>query len=770
MTGGETRAVRQLATAMVVVLTAYVAALTLPGLGIRPPWRGGVVDVVGVLGVAALLGPVLLVVRAAATRPAARSWLLPLATGFALFLGSTVLPHVEGPRGAPFPSPADLAHLASYPLLLAALLLGLGSHLRRVRLIVALDGLTGMLAGSALAAWAVVPLVEQGRDGDAASLMTLVYPAAAGVLVSATVGALGIVGLRCGPGFVTWALGLLLFAGGDIAHAYELALDTHQPGTPLDAAWAAGFSLVALGALHLRAPVDRTLPGARSLIVVSAAAAAAVGVLAAAPPWQENSLPSLLALLAVTACGVRFLLAFLQLRELAAIRELARTDELTGIPNRRALYTELDRLFAKPLPEDGDGFALALIDLDHFKEVNDSYGHAAGDDLLRAVVDRFSATLERLRTPYTFARLGGDEFAVLFPAAGSENAAMACAQALQESLEEPVLLEDLVLHVQASVGVATAPLHAENRADMLFAADAAMYAAKSSGEPICFHSPSAVGDRRRRLEIAEDLFKALERRELTVEYQPILEAGGEVVGAEALVRWDHPRRGRLLPGEFLDTAERYRLTPAIAERVLDVSLGDLARWQAAGRDLRLSVNVSASDLRDEGLVKLVASALLKHQVPPESLVVEITESAMMRDPELAQTVMVALHDLGVQLAVDDYGTGYSSLEYLLKLPINEIKLDRAFCRHVVTELRATAIVRSTIDLTHALGLRMVAEGVEDEGTLFILNELGCDLVQGWHFGRPMTARDFEAQLHRDDERPRSFLRSAHAAEGSGAND
>ncbi len=255
-----------------------------------------------------------------------------------------------------------------------------------------------------------------------------------------------------------------------------------------------------------------------------------------------------------------------------------------------------------------------------------------------------------------------------------------------------------------------------------------------------------------------------------MEYQPILEAGGEVVGAEALVRWDHPRRGRLLPGEFLDTAERYRLTPAIAERVLDVSLGDLARWQAAGRDLRLSVNVSASDLRDEGLVKLVASALLKHRVPPESLVVEITETAMMRDPELAQTVMVALHDLGVQLAVDDYGTGYSSLEYLLNLPINEIKLDRAFCRHVVTELRATAIVRSTIDLTHALGLRMVAEGVEDEGTLFILNELGCDLVQGWHFGRPMTARDFEAQLHRDDERPRTFLRSSQTAGRRGAAD
>jgi EAL domain-containing protein (putative c-di-GMP-specific phosphodiesterase class I) len=182
--------------------------------------------------------------------------------------------------------------------------------------------------------------------------------------------------------------------------------------------------------------------------------------------------------------------------------------------------------------------------------------------------------------------------------------------------------------------------------------------------------------------------------------------------------------------------------------VLDVALGDLARWRHGGADLTMSVNVSASDLRDEGLVQLVAAALLAHDVPPAKLTIEITETAMMRNPEQAQLVMRALADLGVRLSVDDYGTGYSSLEYLLNLPISEIKLDRAFCRHVVTELRATAIVRSTIDLTHALGLRMVAEGVEDAGTLFILRELGCDRVQGWHLGYPMTSVAFETLLSR----------------------
>ena len=392
------------------------------------------------------------------------------------------------------------------------------------------------------------------------------------------------------------------------------------------------------------------------------------------------------------------------------------------------------------------GFALALIDLDHFKKVNDSFGHATGDELLQAVVRRFADALHQLQTPHLLARLGGDEFAVVLHEADSFNAAMACGSALEESLAAPIELRDVVLHVQASIGVATAPLHGTNRGDILFAADAAMYAAKTSGQAVCFHSPAGVGDRRKRLVVAEDLYTALERHELTVEYQAILTVDGTLVGTEALVRWDHPTRGRLSPGEFLEAAERYKLTPSIAQRVLDVALGDLARWRRGGADLTMSVNVSASDLRDEGLVQIVASALLAHDVAPALLTVEITETAMMRNPGQAQLVMQALSDLGVRLAVDDYGTGYSSLEYLLKLPINEIKLDRAFCSNIVTELRATAIVRSTVDLTHALGLRMVAEGVENAGTLFVLRELGCDLVQGWLFGRPMPAQAFEVVL------------------------
>jgi diguanylate cyclase (GGDEF)-like protein len=735
---------------MFVVVVAYTLLLAVH-VDAVPDWFRD-----DVLGSAALLLPLAVLLRRAAARADSRRWLLVLALGVCLYLFGNAY-YVFGSAHA-FPSPADVGYLAIYPLLLVSLFLALRDQLNGVRLIVGLDGLTGLLAAASLASLAVAPLITHLWDRSLTAATTLAYPVCAVVVVAATMGAVGMVGRQRGPHFLVWAAGMLVFGVGDILYAYQLGWGTYHLGTWLDASWAVGLALIAYGATHVRDDHEAALPGGGSLVVVTIASVTSIAVLAISPQWGNNPLPSLLPLLALAGCGVRFVLAFLQLRELAAVRAQAMTDELTGIANRRALYAELDRLFADDEPPHGapvtrrhaaqQGFALALVDLDHFKEVNDSHGHGAGDDLLRAVVTRFSGALRDLQTPNLFARLGGDEFAILLHEAGSHNAAMACASALQESLAEPVRLNDLVLHVQASIGVANAPLHATNRADMLFAADAAMYAAKTSGEPVMFHSPEAVGDRRKRLEIAEDLFTALERRELTVEYQPVYTAEGALVAAEALVRWDHPTRGRLAPGDFLGTAERYRLTPAIAERVLDVGLADLARWQAGGTALDLAVNVSASDLRDEGLVQIVASALLKHQVPPESLTIEITETAMMRDPELAMQVMRALDDLGVRLAVDDYGTGYSSLEYLLNLPISEIKLDRAFCQHVVTELRATAIVRSTIDLTHALGLRMVAEGVEDAGTLFILRELGCDRVQGWHLGHPMPSVAFETLLHR----------------------
>jgi diguanylate cyclase (GGDEF)-like protein len=705
-----------------------------------------------VLGNLVYLLPAVVLLHRGRNHREERQWVLPLATGILAFFAGANLYTLQVASDGTLNTevPTAIAFLSAYPLFLTAILTALHRHLRGVGRIVALDGVVGALAVAAVAVTAISPLIREVWDGSLQSAVVLMYPMGDVLLVAAALGALGVVGVRDGGHFSFWAIGMVVFAVGDIFYVTQQVAGSYDPGTGLDGVWAIGCSLMALGALTLRAPRARRVPGAGSLALVAVSAVAAIAVLVLAPTTQRSPLPTGLAIVTLACCGIRFLLAFRQVRELSAVRLLALTDELTGIANRRALYNELDRLLgpdSKHLPrsEASSGFALVLVDLDHFKEVNDSFGHAAGDDLLRAVVARFVEALDGLATPHLLSRLGGDEFAILLYEKSSWNAAIACGTVLSESLTAPVLLDSVQVHVRASVGVALAPEQAQSRGDLLFAADAAMYAAKSSGDSVSLYSPTLVGDRRQRLTVAEDLYSALERDELIVEYQPIVAIETGVAGVEALVRWNHPTRGRLSPDEFLDVAEHYRLTSSIAQRVLDVTLGDLSRWRAAGHPLRASVNVSASDLRDERLVGIVAAALLKHDVVPAALTIEVTETAMMRDPQAARSVMAALTDLGVRLSVDDYGTGYSSLEYLLRLPIDEIKLDRAFSADL-TDATAVAIVRSTIDLTHALGLHMVAEGVENEHTLGVLRDLGCDLVQGWHLGRPTSAEAFESQL------------------------
>ena len=736
------------------MLVAQFASLLAPA-GSLPGWVG-----TGLFANLVCFLAVVLLVDRGRTHPAERAWVVPICLGICLFFVGVDLYLLLSATGGGDSSPAltQIAYLAVYPCLLAGILLALRQHLRHARLIVSLDGLTGALAGAALAAYAITPLTERVFDGSAESVFSLSLVFGDVVLFAASLGALSMVGMRHGRNFAVVALGMLVFTVGDIIYAYLLAYDGYQVGTWLDSLWLIGLALMAVGTATESVPPPRNVPPARSLAVVTFASLTAVTVLALAPGSSTNKVAWTLALCTLAGCGVRFGLAFLQLRELAVVREQALTDELTGAGNRRTLYLRLDELLAGSGGDSGDAaperFTLAFVDLDRFKEVNDSLGHAAGDELLQAVASRFAAALDELDTPHLLTRLGGDEFAVVLDEVATPRQALAVAEALNASLREPVEVGLARLHVRASIGLAMAPEHGTTRSDLLFAADAAMYSSKTSGESVSLHSPDGVGDRRTRLAVAEELYTALDKHELTVAYQPICTPDGRLVAAEALVRWDHPERGRLGPADFLETAERYRLTQAIAERVLDVTLSDLARWRTRDPQLTASVNVSASDLGDESIVAIVANALITHGLPPQALTIEITETAMMRDPEMAHTVVLAFADLGVELAVDDYGTGYSSLEYLLKLPVKEIKLDRAFSTNLGDEY-SVAIVRSTIELTHALGLRMVAEGVENLASLEVLRALGCDRVQGWHLGRPMPAGEFEnlvglATDHPDD--------------------
>jgi diguanylate cyclase (GGDEF)-like protein len=733
---------RRLRLALAVALAMYCTTLLLDPT-VMPDclrlWLPG--------NLAVAIAIVILVTRAR-THPAERSWVVLLALGVGAFVaGGNLFFLLTGPSGSNDPPVlSQVCYLLVSPFLLAGVLLALRQRLRHARMIVALDGLTGAMAGAAVSVCAIAPLVERLWNGSSSDVVSLAFVFSDVLMIITSLGALAIVGLAQGRNFAVWALGMMVFAVGDIVYAYLLAADSYLAGTWVDGFWAIGLGLIAVGATMQNEPPARNVPPARSLAVVTLACVSAVVVLSI-NDLSANPVPSVLALVTLGLSGVRFALGFLQLRELAVVREQAMTDELTGLANRRALYARLDELLgtdpAGDAAEEPPGpFSLVVVDLDRFKEVNDSLGHATGDELLQAVVTRFALALENLDTPHLLTRLGGDEFAVVLGETTSPAQAMAVGEALQAGLAAPIQLGRAVLHVRASIGVALSPQHGITRSDILFAADAAMYASKTSGAPVRLYAPDGVGDRRTRLAVAEELYTALEKHELTVAYQPICASDGRLLAAEALVRWDHPTRGRLYPDDFIGTAERYRLTQLIAERVLDVSLSDLARWRTRDPHLTTSVNISASDLRDESIVDIVAKALLTHRVPPEALTVEITETDMMRDPAMAQRVMHALADLGVQLSVDDYGTGYSSLEYLLELPVNEIKLDRAFSTNLERGLRSVEIVRSTVLLTHALGLRMVAEGVEDEATLATLRHLGCDRVQGWHLGRPMTATAF----------------------------
>jgi len=418
-----------------------------------------------------------------------------------------------------------------------------------------------------------------------------------------------------------------------------------------------------------------------------------------------------------------------------ALRHQTRHDALTGLPNRALLHERVAAALGDA-PNAPGPLALLLLDLDRFKEVNDTFGHEQGDDLLRAVADRLRGAV---RSGDTVARLGGDEFAVLLPGADVAGAARVAAD-IRAALDTPLRVEGQALQVGVSVGIALGPVHGADGPTLLRHADVAMYAAKHGRMGHAVYEQAWDRQGAERLARIGELRAAIEEGALLLHYQPQVDlASGRVRGVEALVRWPHPERGLIPPDAFIPLAEQTGLIAPLTEWVLAEAIRQCREWQRAGVPLTISVNLSMWNLHDPALPDRVAALLREHDVRPAWLRLELTESALMVDTARTMDVLTRLAALGVRLAVDDFGSGYSSLAYLKRLPVDELKIDKGFVRELATDATDAAIVASTVALGHALGLRVVAEGIEDRAACDRLAGMGCDVAQGYYLSRPLPA-------------------------------
>ena len=418
-------------------------------------------------------------------------------------------------------------------------------------------------------------------------------------------------------------------------------------------------------------------------------------------------------------------------------------DSLTGLPNREKLYQDMEQCFAQRNGEQIS--ALLLIDLDRFKEINDTLGHNVGDRLLQMVGPRLAA--EMAEVPGTVARLGGDEFAVFLPRIRSTHQAVVFGHRLLDALAQEFDLGVFCTQMAASIGIAISPHQAQDCHTLMRYADIAMYHAKTQMLGLSIYSADADPHSPKRLAMMSELGRAIRENQLCLYFQPkVILDERRCYGFEALIRWIHPELGFVPPDDFIPIAEFTSLIHPLTAWVLEKSIAQCRQWQMQGLSLSVAVNLSARNLMDENIPKLVERLLIKYQLPPSRLELEITESSIMSDPNRALRILQQLHELGVHLSIDDFGTGYSSLAYLKRLPVQTLKIDNSFVRNMLEDLQDELIVNSTIHLAHNLGLTVVAEGVENEELLQRLSSMGCDEAQGYFIGRPMALNNADQWL------------------------
>ena len=435
----------------------------------------------------------------------------------------------------------------------------------------------------------------------------------------------------------------------------------------------------------------------------------------------------------------------------AQLRHQALHDPLTGLPNRTLFEDRVAQALTR-LQRTGHAVAVVYVDIDDFKSVNDSLGHTAGDELLRRIAKRVDATL---RGSDTAARLGGDEFACLLDALNDPGEAVAVAQRLAAAFVPPVVLDGRMISVRASFGVAHCTAPAIGAQELIRNADLAMYAAKEEKrDAIALFDDYMLSDVRRRLDLREDLSRAIAHKELWVAYQPVVDLSGRsIVGIEALLRWRHGEYGEIQPEQFIPLAEKSGVIVDLGRWVLDHALADLKSWSAWDPGLSINVNVAPRELLEPDYVEAVADALARHEIAPERLMLELTESELADDVETSRR-LEALAQLGVNLAIDDFGSGQSSLGRLQKLPVSQIKVDQSFLSTIDESAQQATLVGSMIELGQSLGLQMVAEGIERESQLRVLQDLPCALGQGYLLAYPQRAEEI-ARLLADGLGPES---------------
>jgi diguanylate cyclase len=728
-------------TLALVMLAGVAAQLVYTSTGLGGDLADTVVNRWGA-NVAYAAAAALCAVRARSAGRGRGAWLaIAVALGF-YGLGnvyySVVLYTVQDP---PFPSPADAGWLAFYPVAYVCLGLIVRDSLRRSRASLWLDGLvvTFAVAGVGVAA-VVMPILSASGGSTAEVLTSAAYPLGDLALLSLTIGVVALHGWR-GRGLLLLAAGFATFAAADSIHLSLVVADAFEPGTLLDSLWLVGAALLSLSAWQppQRAGAAQLVSGAMLIMPLGFGLAALAlltsGAIRPLPPAAVA-----LAAAAVAASMLRTALSFRELRALAETRRQATTDELTDLPNRRAFDRALTTAIERAA-ERGDTLAVMVIDLDHFKDLNDTLGHHAGDRVLEQVGPRLRSAL---RNQDLLARLGGDEFAVLLPGAQAAEAAGPCIAA---ALEQRFLVDGIELHVAGSVGVALYPEHGSDAETLMQRADVAMYVAKERRTGIETYARERDRHTRERLELIADLRADVHARDLVLHYQPKINLrSGEISGAEALLRWPHPDRGMIPPNEFIPLAEQTGVMRPLTEFVLDQAVRQAAAWRTEGLELDIAINVSATSLLDGGWTDAVTATLARHDLPANRLILEITEDVIMADPQRSLAAIQALAHAGVRVSVDDFGTGYSSLAYLKRLPVAELKVDRTFVRDLATDPADAAIVQAIVELGQRLGIAVVAEGVERLDVLQRLSAYGTDAAQGFHFSPPLPPDDFTAWL------------------------